>query len=49
MSRVQESAWVPYILLVVFIALLIVGLAWGEFGEVFRNAIVICLHCIGIV
>lgn len=49
MSRLRDSGYVPYALLVVFIAMLVVGLMWGEFGETFRNGIIICLHCIGII
>jgi hypothetical protein len=38
----------PYIVLAVFVAMIAVGLAFGEFRTVLTNAITICLSCIGI-
>ncbi len=29
-------------------ALLLLGIAWGEAGEVWRQAILICFSCIGL-
>jgi hypothetical protein len=38
----------PYLVLTVFAAMIVVGLAFGEFRTVLANAITICLSCIGI-
>jgi hypothetical protein len=38
----------PYVILAVFIAITVVGLAFDEFRSVLANAITICLNCIGI-
>jgi hypothetical protein len=35
-------------LLLVGAALLLLGIAWGEAGEVWRQAILICFSCIGL-
>jgi hypothetical protein len=42
-------AKVPYVLLVLFVGMLVAGLAWGGFGKVMANGIVICLDCIGLI
>jgi hypothetical protein len=39
---------VPYLVLAVFVATTVVGLAFDEFRSVLANAITICLSCIGI-
>jgi len=38
----------PYLVLAVFVAMVIAGLAFGEFRTVLVNAATICLSCIGI-
>ena len=38
----------PYLVLAVFVAMIAVGLSFGEFRTVLTNAITICLNCIGI-
>ena len=38
----------PYLLLVVFAAMIAAGLALDEFRSVLANAATICLSCIGI-
>lgn len=40
--------FIPYVSLVVFAALVAVGVAFDEFRAVLVNAITICLDCIGI-
>jgi hypothetical protein len=39
---------VPYLVLILFIALTAIGLAFDEFRTALANAITICLSCIGI-
>jgi len=38
----------PLILFVVFAAILVVGLLWGEYKTVLEKAVTVCLDCIGI-
>jgi len=38
----------PFVLFIVFAALLIVGLLWGEYKTVLEKAVTVCLDCIGI-
>ena len=38
----------PLILFIVFAALLVVGLLWGEYKTVLEKAVTVCLDCIGI-
>jgi hypothetical protein len=38
----------PYILLFVSVLLMTVGILQGEFREVLKKAVIICLSCIGI-
>ncbi|MFH1149091.1 MAG: hypothetical protein V1748_01320 [Actinomycetota bacterium] len=38
-----------YLLLVLFVGMVLTGLAWGGFGKVMANGIVICLDCIGLI
>jgi hypothetical protein len=38
----------PFILFIVFAALLVVGLLWGEYKTVLEKAVTVCLDCIGI-
>lgn len=43
-ARIKSS----YILLVLFITLFSLGLAFGGFGKVLANGAVVCLDCIGL-
>jgi hypothetical protein len=45
---VQLRALLPYVVLVVFVALTVAGLWLGEFRDVLVNAATVCLSCIGI-
>ncbi len=38
----------PFVLFVLFAALLVVGLLWGEYKTVLEKAVTVCLDCIGI-
>ena len=38
----------PYILLTLFVLLLVCGIYLGEVAKVLRNAVLLCLDCIGI-
>jgi hypothetical protein len=38
----------PYILLLLFAALMVAGLMLGEYSTVLEQAITVCLSCIGI-
>lgn len=38
----------PFVLFIVFAALLVVGLLWGEYKTVLEKAVTVCLDCIGI-
>jgi len=38
----------PYILLIIFVLLLLSGIFLGEVSKVLRNAVLLCLDCIGI-
>jgi len=38
----------PFVLFIVFAALLVVGLLWGEYRTVLEKAVTVCLDCIGI-
>ncbi len=40
--------YLPYVIFVVFAALVGAGLALGEFRSVLANAVNVCLSCIGI-
>ena len=45
MTRTRKK---PYVLMVFFLLLLLVGINLGEVPEVLQNAVNICLSCIGI-
>lgn len=47
-KRGRVRRYAAYISLGVFVALLVAGLCFEEFGTVLANAITICLSCIGI-
>jgi hypothetical protein len=49
MVRLLRAARLQYVLLVVFVAMITVGLLWGGFGKVLTNGIAICLDCIGLI
>lgn len=49
MPRLRKRVRPAYVLITVFTAMIVVGLAWGAFGQVLTNAAVICLDCIGII
>jgi len=38
----------PWVLLGLFLGLMIVGLAFGEYRTVLEKAVTVCLNCIGI-
>jgi len=38
----------PFVLFILFAALLVVGLLWGEYKTVLEKAVTVCLDCIGI-
>jgi hypothetical protein len=38
----------PFVLFILFAALLVVGLLWGEYQTVLEKAVTVCLDCIGI-
>jgi hypothetical protein len=40
--------YLPYLVFVIFAALIVAGLAFDEFASVLANAATICLSCIGI-
>ncbi len=40
--------YLPYLVFIIFAALVVAGLAFDEFGTVWANAATICLSCIGI-
>ena len=42
------ACYLPYLVFVIFAALIVAGLAFDEFGTVLANAATICLSCIGI-
>lgn len=48
MNKKQIPAWVPYILLVLAVAMCAFGWYRGEWKDVMRKAIAICMECIGI-
>ena len=45
-SRLRS--YLPYLVFVIFAALIVAGLALDEFASVLANAATICLSCIGI-
>lgn len=38
----------PYVVLAASLALVTIGLSFGEFGTTLSNAVMVCLRCIGI-
>lgn len=44
----KQSSRLPFVLLLGFVVLFLVGLNTGEVGAVFEKAATICLSCIGI-
>lgn len=48
MSRGKIPAWVTYALLILAIAMCAYGAYRGEWKDVMRKAITICMECIGI-
>ena len=48
MNRKEIPAWVTYVLLALAIAMCAFGVIRGEWKDVMRKAIAICMECIGI-
>ena len=48
MNRKEIPAWVTYVLLALAIAMCAFGLIRGEWKDVMRKAVAICMECIGI-
>ena len=48
MKKINIPAWVTYVLLVLAIAMCAFGWSRGEWRDVMRKAIAICMECIGI-
>ena len=48
MNRKEIPAWVTYVLLALAIAMCTFGVIRGEWKDVMRKAVAICMECIGI-
>ena len=48
MNRKEIPAWVTYVLLALAIAMCAFGVIRGEWKDVMRKAVAICMECIGI-
>ena len=48
MNRKEIPAWVTYVLLDLAIAMCAFGVIRGEWKDVMRKAVAICMECIGI-
>ena len=48
MDRKEIPAWVTYVLLSLAIAMCVYGVIRGEWNDVLRKAVTICMECIGI-
>ena len=48
MKRKELPAWVSYVLLALAIAMCAYGVYRGEWKDVMRKAVAICMECIGI-
>ena len=47
-SMKQESRKIPFVVLVIFIVLFIIGININEVSAVWEKAVQICFNCIGI-